>query len=425
VTIAAATVSAAVVFGPLFGLMLAWPGLPVIPVSVTVALLLAGVTYPFLRATAGDRAKVLVWIAVLGALPALFMASVRLLAVPFIENPGAYTCGTGHYHSMLRAWMVTAAIGALGFGVSTGLATLSRDPGRRMRVLAVLAFFATALFTGAGAIGAMRSPHSGAWAGSLPELARIPATSTLFDASRTRVTPSVALERVCDEYGCAIDLIEIPAISHGPIGEELEPPRACENNDDHCPRMDTSADHRALSVRHDPRSGIFVVESEFSRIAYGSDLAPMEVRSTDVASSISAPRSILWTGLFAVVLALFAFAMRAPIVKQMRRIERTGRSGIADEDGITFDDGQLPARGVFDRSVPTGPVVAIPRKRAGIASYRDDGTRADWETLPGTRESILAALEVRARGWSAFAFAASVLALVPLLTAGLLFRILL
>ncbi len=296
-------------------------------------------------------------------------------------------------------------------------------------VAALVAAIVTGVVLIGGELRLQDRPEPDAWARSLP------VTVEILDRTRERATyriaHDVALERECSDGYCNVSLRRVGF--DGAIGEELtDRVPACAvhgwlNEDDArqvlpapaevCGSYAGSVTGATLRVHRATASAPFVIESDSTTLAFGSDLEPVTIVPGELARALAPPRTFVNGALVGLLLALITLGARFAVARRARVIG-AGREGVVDDHGIVFDDGQLPARGALANEAPLGPAVAI--ADSATPGYRDDGTRSAWRVWPGTRADQLRTLAARRATCDAAALAFLVLTAAPLAVAACL-----
>jgi hypothetical protein len=177
-----------------------------------------------------------------------------------------------------------------------------------------------------------------------------------------------------------------------------------------------------LTVRHDPKEDVWIVEHEVPRpamsdIAFkGTEKRSRNIEVADVARSIAPP--IAWTfgGLIGSVLGATLFVSGV-------WLERRRASLATWTEGYLRDDGWVALAGCPPLRLPVsgiGPGPVIVRVRGeSPASYREAGGGIVEAWRRGTLEQARARLQGRAASRYALALTSALLCAAPLLLSGL------
>lgn len=330
----------------------------------------------------------------LGALvPVIGVGTLQSWGAPVIS--AYFTCGM-----TIASLLVMAPFVGFPSVLLTGMGfALGRRVERRYTLGAIVASALVGLVAaGVAARGLTRwsLPEADDWPRTLPVVA------TLGHGMSEAALPSgVVLVRACDgeDARCSVHLLG----AGGVVGLE------------HDWRVERGA---SMRVRWDELRGITVVEpSSGRRMAFGPDLAPLEVRPSTLSGSIGPPRALIGLAAFGWILGLLIWLAALAPLRSVGRLER-GREGRVVGDTVCFEDGGLPTQGMLVDALPDGPAVVHPLARVGETTYRSIAGPAGWRGTSGRGVDQLLALRQRVLGRALLASAVAGFTATPLLLIG-------
>jgi hypothetical protein len=177
---------------------------------------------------------------------------------------------------------------------------------------------------------------------------------------------------------------------------------------------------RALTLRHDPNHGFFVLEEEGRRHrALTEKGRPTDIALRSIADRLAPPRSFTIVASIGIAcsMVLLWFARRAG---RLARALEAGLAGNLDREGWIHIEKDSPIHLPNDVVVREGPVVVLPIDASNArphSAYRTDRTRRRASVIIGKRDELVAHFEDLARARYALSSAIVAITSAPLFAA--------